>query len=58
MDRMITKSKSRFASVEDSARLREKLKTTRQCMEIYSRADPYLKDNISSTNNYATVDVV
>ena len=61
MDRLVTKSKTAMTSSEDAAdlaRLREDWETTRQCLEICTRADHHLKENISDIDNYATGDAV
>lgn len=42
----------------DAARLRDKLAATRQSITICSRAHDYLKDNVSTIDNYATGDTV
>ena len=61
IDRLVTKSKAATTSVEelaDLARLREEWDTARQCMDICSKADIHLKENISVIDNYATGDAV
>ena len=61
MDRLVTKSKTAMASEEDIAdlaRLRDEWETARQCMDICSKADNHLKENISTIDNYATGDAV
>lgn len=42
----------------DLARLRVEWETARQCMDICSRADNHLKENISTIDNYATGDAL
>jgi hypothetical protein len=61
IDRLVTKSKATMTSEEDLAdlvRLQEEWDTTRQQMEICSKADTYLKENITTIDNYATGDAV
>jgi Fungal N-terminal domain of STAND proteins len=61
MNRLVTKSKSAMASEEDVAdlaRLRDEWETARQCMDICSKADNHLKENITTIDNYATGDTV
>lgn len=61
MDQLITKSKKVMNSEEDIAglsRLRDEWDTARQCMDICSKADHRLKDNISIIDNYATGDAL
>lgn len=61
MDRLLTKSKAAMTSEEeftDLERLRDEWETTRQCMDVCSRADSHLKENISIIDNYATGDAV
>ena len=61
MDRLVTKSKTVMTSKEDVAdlaRLREEWETARQCIDICSRADTHLKENITTIDNYATGDAV
>jgi hypothetical protein len=61
IDRLVTKSKTATTSEEefaDLARLREEWNTTRQCMDICSKADIHLKENVSKIDNYATGDAV
>lgn len=61
MDRLVTKSKTAMTSQEDVAelaRLREEWETTRHCMEICSKADNHLQENITTIDNYATGDAV
>lgn len=42
----------------DLVRLREEWETTRQCVDICSKADIHLKENISTIDNYATDDAI
>ena len=61
MDRLVTKSKTAMTSedeVADLARLREEWVTARQCMDICSKADNHLKENVSNIDNYATGDAI
>ncbi|CAK7204213.1 hypothetical protein SEUCBS139899_006967 [Sporothrix eucalyptigena] len=61
VDRLITKSKSMVTSVGDNEnllRLEEELQTTRHCIDICSKADTYMRENISVIDNYATGDAV
>jgi len=61
MDRLVTKSKTAMTSEEDVAdlaRLRDEWETARQCMDICSKADNHLMENISTIDNYATGDAV
>ena len=61
VDRLITKSKTAMTSEEDIAdlaRLQDEWKTARQCLDICSKADNHLKENISTIDNYATGDAV
>ena len=61
MDRLVAKSKAITSSDEefaDLARLREEWETARQCMDICSKADTHLKENVSVIDNYATGDAV
>lgn len=61
MDRIVTKSKTTSASQEDIAdmlRLQEEWETTRQCMNICSKAGTNLDENASTVDNYATGDAV
>ena len=61
IDRMVTKSTTVMSSDEDVAdlvRLREEWETARQCMDICSKADTHLKQNITDIENYATGDAV
>ena len=59
IDRLMAKSTS--TSKEDAAdlaRLREEWDTARQCVNICSKADIHLKENISNIDNYSTGDAV
>ena len=59
IDRLMTKSRTTMTSEEevaDLARLREEWETARQSLDIYSKADNHLKQNISIIENYATGD--
>ncbi|KAJ0421473.1 hypothetical protein BJY00DRAFT_109180 [Aspergillus carlsbadensis] len=61
IDRLLSKSASASASQEeltDLARLREEWKTTRQCIDICSKADIHFKEAITTVDNYATGDAV
>ena len=61
MDHFVTRSKKTMVSSEDVAdlmRLREEWETTRQCIEICSKADTHLKEDISTIDNYALGDAV
>ena len=61
MDRLVTKSKTAMTSEEDVAdlaRLRDEWATARQCMDICSKADNHLMENISKFDNYATGDAI
>jgi hypothetical protein len=61
IDRLVTKSKAATTSDEELAdlvRLRDEWETARQCMDICSKADINLKENISTIDNYATGDAV
>jgi len=61
IDRMVTKSKTAMTSEEELAdllRLREEWETARQCMDICSKANTHLKENISDIDNYATGDAI
>jgi hypothetical protein len=59
MDRMIKKSQSSMTSSDDLvdlSRLRDEWETTRQCIDICSKADTQLK--VTTVDNYATGDSV
>jgi hypothetical protein len=61
MDRLVTKSKTVMRSEEDVANLAtlwDEWTTARQCIDICSKADNHLKENISIIDNYATGDAV
>jgi len=61
IDLFVAKSKAAKISNEelaDLARLRDEWETARQCMDICSKADIHLKENISTIENYATGDAV
>ncbi|KAJ5292443.1 uncharacterized protein N7443_008396 [Penicillium atrosanguineum] len=58
MDRMLSKSKI-ISSEQDAAdltRLRDEWKTARQCLDICSRADTHVKENVSVIENYGLGD--
>ncbi|KAG8531623.1 uncharacterized protein KY384_003254 [Bacidia gigantensis] len=59
--RLMDKSKTAIISEEeraDIARMRDELAATRQGMDICSRAQDHLKDNVSTIDNYAVGDAV
>ncbi|OKL60273.1 hypothetical protein UA08_04514 [Talaromyces atroroseus] len=61
MDRMFAKSKSGMTSEEDIVdltRLRDEWKTTRQCIDICSRADKHLKETVTTVENHGTGDSI
>ncbi|KAH8799707.1 hypothetical protein F5884DRAFT_114522 [Xylogone sp. PMI_703] len=63
INRMVNKSKTNMTSEEEHAdllRLRDEWETARQCVEICSKADMHLKENVVVTtiDNYATGDAV
>ena len=61
MNRLLTKSKRAMTSEDefmDLTRLRDEWNTARQCMDICSKADTHLKENITSIDNYATGDAI
>lgn len=58
VDRLMAKSASTSEDTADLARLREEWDTARQCMNICSKADIHLKENISNIDNYSTGDAV
>lgn len=61
IDRLVTTSQTTTTSkdeVTDLARLRDEWETTRQCMDICSKADNHLKENVSVIDNFATGDAV
>jgi hypothetical protein len=59
-DRLLAKSKREMTSEEylDLQRLRDEWDTARQCMDICSKADTRLRENVSTIENYATGDSV
>lgn len=61
MNQLVAKSKTAMTSedeIANLARLREEWETARQSVDICSRADSYLKENVSKIDNYATGDAV
>ncbi|KAM5456901.1 hypothetical protein MaudCBS49596_001143 [Microsporum audouinii] len=61
MDRLLAKSRTGMTSGEDTAdleRLRDEWETTRQMMEIWSKAESHLNENIGKFENHATGDAV
>ncbi|KNG86556.1 hypothetical protein ANOM_004895 [Aspergillus nomiae NRRL 13137] len=61
IDRLLVKSKAAMTSeneVTELKRLREEWETARQCMDICSKADNHLKENISSIHNYGAGDAL
>lgn len=60
IDRLVAKSKTVTTSEDlvDLERLRDEWDTARQCMDICSKADTHLKENISVIDNYATGDAI
>lgn len=61
MDRLLVKSKSAISSDEDAqdlSRLRDEWETARQCLDICSRADSHLKENVSIIENHGTGDAL
>lgn len=61
MDRLLSKSKTASSSNEDAqdlSRLRDEWETARQCLDICSRADSHLKENVSVIENYGTGDAL
>ncbi|KAJ5935943.1 hypothetical protein N7454_005241 [Penicillium verhagenii] len=61
MDRLLAKSKTATSSDEeaqDLSRLRDEWETARQCLDICSRADNHLKENVSVIENYGTGDTL
>lgn len=61
MDRLVAKSRTAISSDEDAqdlSRLRDEWETTRQCLEICSRADDHLKENVSIIENHGTGDAL
>ena len=60
-DRLMERAKTANISEEDReeiARLRDELETTRQSVDICSRAHNHLKDNVSNIENFAVGDAV
>ncbi|KAJ5538266.1 hypothetical protein N7494_007745 [Penicillium frequentans] len=61
MDRLLAKSKTAVSSDEeaqDLSRLRDEWETARQCLDICSRADSHLKENVSVIENYGSGDAL
>lgn len=61
LDRMVAKSKTAMTSEEDYTdlvRLRDEWDTAHKCMDICSKANNNLKENISTIDNYATGDAL
>lgn len=60
MDRLVTKSKAGTSSedVQDLSRLRDEWEAARQCLDICSRADSNLKENVSVIENHGTGDAL
>jgi hypothetical protein len=61
MERLVAKSKTMITSDQELTelkRLQDQWETTRQCMEICSKADKHLKENISTIVNHSTGDAV
>ncbi|KAJ5235401.1 uncharacterized protein N7469_004569 [Penicillium citrinum] len=61
MDRLLAKSKTTILSDEDAqdlSRLRDEWETARQCLDICSRADSHLKENVSVIENHGTGDAL
>lgn len=61
MDRMLARSRTNMTSQDDMtdlARLRDEWETARQCMDICSKADRHLKENITTIDNYGTGDAI
>ena len=61
MGRLVAKSKTAMTSeadVADLARLQDEWETTRQSIDICSKAENHLKENVSTIDNYATGDAV
>ncbi|KAL4744512.1 hypothetical protein BDW72DRAFT_188353 [Aspergillus terricola var. indicus] len=61
IDRLLVKSASGSTShddLADLARLRDEWETTRQCIDICSKADSHFKETITTVDNYATGDAV
>lgn len=61
MDRLLAKSRSAISSEEDAqdlSRLRDEWDTARQCLDICSRANSHLKENVSGVENNGTGDAL
>ncbi|KAL5001877.1 hypothetical protein BDV10DRAFT_158922 [Aspergillus recurvatus] len=61
MERLLAKSKTVITSEEELAelsRLKDQWETTRQCIDICSKADKHLKENVSTIVNHSTGDAV
>ncbi|KAL5043255.1 hypothetical protein BDW71DRAFT_188258 [Aspergillus fruticulosus] len=59
IDRLLTKSASASdEELSDLARLRDEWETTRQCIDICSKADNHFKESITTVDNYATGDAI
>ncbi|KAJ5223231.1 hypothetical protein N7468_007773 [Penicillium chermesinum] len=60
MDRLLSKSKAGSSrdDVQDLSRLRDEWEAARQCLDICSRADSNLKENVSIIENYGTGDAL
>jgi hypothetical protein len=61
IDQFVTKLKTTTNSAEDIAevaRLREEWVTARQCIDICSKANIHLTENITTVDNYATGDAI
>lgn len=60
-DRLLVKSKAAMTSEQDILdlkRLQDEWQTAHQCMDICSKADTRLKENISNIHNYGTGDAL
>lgn len=55
MDRLLAKSNS-HEDAQDLSRLRDEWETARQCLDICSRADSHLKENVSVIENHGNGD--
>jgi hypothetical protein len=61
LDRMLTKSRAAMTSEEeyaDLARLKDEWETARQCMNICSKANNHLRENITNIENEGTGDTL
>lgn len=61
MNRMVAKSETTMTSAEDHKdiiRLRDEWETAHKCMDICSKANDNLKENMSTIDNYATGDAL